>query len=434
MREGTEVPESTPSGAEQMEAGAPGVEQKKDKDIWDKLSSLSSLISGVVIAGLGLWLNHSLTAGQQRMELIQHQTEERQRALELSIEGAHNNALELQAQHAMDLQDKQFNQSQKLDQLRLQIEQAKQEQERLHDEAADKLQHAQLAKDLMPQLQSSGQARSSALALIESVDSVLAIKLSLNYSETSSSPELRNAATATLKKFEGSADPDTQKLAKDALVQSQTSRRIQAIVNVFETGTTKRDYNSVISIGSDLFYAGFGLRSGTLKQLVQKYINAPDAKQAGALTPYVADLSSNDASLATNESFKNTLRNASEDPVMQRVQDELFQAKFWQPAQTRAADLGLKLPLSLAVIYDSSLQGGLARIVTATNNQTGGTPLTGVDEKVWIRAYLEQRRSWFASSPLLSQSVNRVDTFRTLVAKDNWLLSPPIVVQGVAID
>jgi chitosanase len=63
--------------------------------------------------------------------------------------------------------------------------------------------------------------------------------------------------------------------------------------------------------------------------------------------------------LADNKEFKQLLRDAGrKDSVMQRIQDEFFERRYFQPAMQWADANEFTLPLSALVIYDSFIHSG----------------------------------------------------------------------------
>src|SRR5271157_684464 len=151
------------------------LDSPKPKDNWDKLSSLSTLLSGVIIAAIGIWVNHSLVTGQQRAQ-------DAQAAATQAMEKSHNETVEKQAQAALELQKQQARDSQELEKAR-QRAQAQQaaatlQLQREQNEAALKLQReqadanlriakAQTEEKFLPHLASTGSDKAAALKILQ---------------------------------------------------------------------------------------------------------------------------------------------------------------------------------------------------------------------------------------------------------------------------
>jgi hypothetical protein len=74
------------------------------------------------------------------------------------------------------------------------------------------------------------------------------------------------------------------------------------------------------------------------------------------------------------------------------------------------------------VVYDSWIHGDFERVAQLASQELGGTPASGVDEKLWTRTYLTNRRDYLANNPnsLLQRMVYRPDTFLILMQLGNW--------------
>jgi len=73
---------------------------------------------------------------------------------------------------------------------------------------------------------------------------------------------------------------------------------------------------------------------------------------------------------------------------------------YRKEARQLATQLGAVLPLSKAALYEAGIQHGygsdgdsIPQIAQRASAQVGGTPASGVDEKTWLRALLEERRN-----------------------------------------
>jgi len=236
---------------------------------------------------------------------------------------------------------------------------------------------------------------------------------------------------------EQSKDPAARAVARQSLLSLPQERRIRAIVNIFETGKVESDYRAVTRIpGQTILTYGSGgssLGSGDLSTLIQSYVEAPDGRFGNALSPYLARLQSRDGLLANEQNFLDALRQAGADPVMQRLQDDLFKQKFFDPAYALARKEGIATALGVAVVYDSIVQGAWMRLRDEVNTREG--TLQALGEKKWVAAYVKHRREWLATKPNpLRTLVYRMDAFLALIAAGNWDLLPPLDIRGVIID
>ena len=214
---------------------------------------------------------------------------------------------------------------------------------------------------------------------------------------------------------------------------------VQAIVNIFETGTPLGDYASVTLLEGDTGHLTYGrsqttLASGNLYLLIKDYVDTADALVAEALQSYLPRLDAIDLSLDEDTEFHALLRSAGSDPAMQRVQDAFFDRIFWAPAVRSAAYIDSTMALGMAVIYDSRIHGSWQAIRDRVIKEYGS--LSDLGEKTWMWRYVAYRRNWLAThkNTLLRRTVYRMESMQTLMGSEKWDLSLPFSVRGITID
>jgi len=213
----------------------------------------------------------------------------------------------------------------------------------------------------------------------------------------------------------------------------------QAIVNVFETGRVRGDYARITLLEGDAGHLTYGrsqttLASGNLFKLIADYVDAPGAAYAADFMPYLSRLETRALELDHDARFKQILRLAGDDPVMQHVQDRFFDRVYWVPALRAAQRLDLREALSIAVVYDSHIHGSWGRVRRLTFQAAGNVAAAG-GERTWISRYVSVRRDWLASrrSRLLRATVYRMDAFEKLIGEERWDLALPFEVRGVRV-
>jgi chitosanase len=220
----------------------------------------------------------------------------------------------------------------------------------------------------------------------------------------------------------------------------QQKRICEQVINAFETGSAEGDYAALVVLAD----GPHGVRQitygrsqtteyGNLEKLVQMYADA-NAMFSAQLGPFVPQIGL--IPLADNKEFKELLRGAGKtDPVMRAVQDDFFDAQYFQPAMQWANANQFILPLSALVIYDSFIHsGGILGFLRKRFPEV--LPAEGGDEKIWIREYVDTRHEWLATHPkkLLQSTVYRTQCLKREIARDNWALSQlPIDANGVDI-
>lgn len=362
------------------EAVRPG---DKPKDFWDKLSSLSSILSGMVLGIAGvvatlLFNSHQLTV-QNTQETNRQQIQKERDAAEEKV-------------RRMEVVEKFFQ----------------------HLAASDE------------------RERSGAFAAIAVLDENLAVAIGNRYQDP--------AFTRVLISIRQDAPPRLQADATNALLGPLVKKRIESIVAVFEFGSASFDYGNVSIFRGDSGHLTYGkpqvtLASGNLFLLISAYMQRRDALYGARFAPFVTRLKNIDLSLDQDAEFRKLLGDAAQDHVMREVQDSFFDRLNWEPAASSAANLGINTPLGIAVIYDSFVHGSFRKIRDTTAAQLGGTPATGVAEKKWISTYVDNGLAFFKSSPnpLLQRTVYRPLAFKQLIEEGKWDLQDPITIRGVDI-
>lgn len=220
---------------------------------------------------------------------------------------------------------------------------------------------------------------------------------------------------------------------------------IQAIVNVFETGSPAGDYSNITVAPGDPGHLTYGrsqttLSSGNLALLVKSYCNSTSAAHSVELIAYLPRLEARDTTLDSDARLKILLRQAAADRAMRCVQDDFFDRSYWLPALHASQALAIESPLGTAVVYDSFIHGAWARLRDATVARIGRPSASSLypqvpGEGAWVRQYIALRRDWLAnhSNPLLRRAVYRMDTFRSLADSGNWDLHLPLTAHDVVI-
>lgn len=203
-----------------------------------------------------------------------------------------------------------------------------------------------------------------------------------------------------------------------------TQRKISDIIECFENSRPNQ-YGGLVSIKGDKGGLSGGelmasLSSGNLGRLCRLYVT-----KGGKHLPETLVVLAEQKSVQLNDSaeFRAAWKNAAKDPLMAEAQDEFFYGGFEVPAEKWCKAFGFQLPLTIAVIMDSYIHGGLNTVLPRVK-------FSAVDEKVWVTEYVKQRREWLAThkNPVLHPTIYRMDTFLELIEKGNWMLEGPINV------
>ena len=241
-------------------------------------------------------------------------------------------------------------------------------------------------------------------------------------------------------------EPDNNILEQGATITPVTKRKIEHVINAFETGSAEGNYATLVKLKDyndpethtlmkQITYGRSQTTEfGHLKALVQDYVDH-HGLQANALKPYLNKIGKK-PSLWEDDTFCNALKGAGKnDPIMKSCQDGLFEAKYYQPAFSWFTKHGFTMPLSMLVIYDSYIHSGSIRSFLRNKFATV-VPASGGSETEWITNYIDARHNWLAhqTNHLLRNTVYRTDCFKKQLELLNWDLSQTINAHGVKIN
>jgi chitosanase len=206
-----------------------------------------------------------------------------------------------------------------------------------------------------------------------------------------------------------------------------------AIVSIFETGKPNGNYGALVVLndGAGVSYGikQFTHRSGSLLQVVEKYLltDATAGREKLLSRLPILRRSTKPAidTLARDQEFKEALKDAAATNEMRAAQDAVATGRYMKAAIDECRAMGLKLPLSLAVVYDSIVHGSWRSLA----EQLG--PVR--DEKRWIERYVEHRHEWLRSIARLRVTTYRTDFFLKEIARGNWQLELPLNVHGYTL-
>ncbi len=211
-----------------------------------------------------------------------------------------------------------------------------------------------------------------------------------------------------------------------------------AIVRVFETGTAAGNYSevAVLNDGAGISYgiSQFTHRSGSLAEVVSRYLASGGVAGRDVLSSRLPMLQVRSATaiakLAADRELRRALAAAGHTREMREVQEAVAFERYMLPAIRACEGSGFRLPLSLAVVYDSMTHGSYNKIRDRVRVSHAGK---GDFEKNWITAYVRERDVWLGSIPRLRSTRYRTRFFMNRIATGRWGLELPINVHGALI-
>jgi chitosanase len=213
-------------------------------------------------------------------------------------------------------------------------------------------------------------------------------------------------------------------------MKQEDINKAKAIISIFETGKPSGNYAAlaVLNDGAGISYGikQFTHRSGSLLQVVEKYLasNAAAGRETIESRLPLLKRSTKFAidTLASDARFKQALKGAATTKEMRDAQDSVATERYMAKAVAECRALGLSLPLSLAVVFDSVVHGSWLSL----SGHLGPV----FDEKTWIKDYVEHRHEWLKGIPRLKTTAYRTTFFKDQISRNNWQLNLPMYVHG----
>ena len=223
--------------------------------------------------------------------------------------------------------------------------------------------------------------------------------------------------------------------------------RADKLISQFENSTSKIQYCYVSALGDGRGYtvgrAGFTSATGDLLEVARRYTKRVPDNALSKLLPRLRELArEHSGSLDGLEGLPDAWRATCHDPRQRAIQDLVVDEQYYRPSVRHARRLRLHLPLSVAALYDASIQhgdgsdpDGVPAMLRRAARRAGGTPASGVGEKRFVRAFLYVRRATLAHAHdpstrrAWAASVGRVDAWKYLVRTGQWQLRSPIKVR-----
>lgn len=222
------------------------------------------------------------------------------------------------------------------------------------------------------------------------------------------------------------------------MITTDTKSKIEAIVNVFETGSITGGYGTV-SIYKDgkansrqiTYGRSQTTEQGNLHTLISMYVSN-QGQFANEFSPYLSSIGK--TSLVDDSLFRSLLRKAGNDPIMRQTQDYFFDIIYYTPALHFFDGYKFVLPLSMLVIYDSYIHSGSVPGFLRQGFKEM-PPSMGGSEKKWVTAYTQTRQDWLKtnSKQILRKTVYRTGCFLEQIKNDNWDLMLPVNANGIMV-
>jgi chitosanase len=223
------------------------------------------------------------------------------------------------------------------------------------------------------------------------------------------------------------------------------------LISLFENDTPAIQYCYIEDIHDGRGYtagrAGFTTATSDLLEVVERYTRAVPDNPLAPFLPRLREVNGSD-DISGLEGLTDAWKEACADPRFRGEQDAVVDDEYYLPALKKARGVGLRLPLSIAQLYDAEIQmgggddpDGTPAMIKETTRKAHGTPRRHqVAEKTWLKTFLAVRRRHLrhAADPATREawrdSVYRVDVFDYLVKKGQWKLKTPLRIKTSQYD
>jgi chitosanase len=232
------------------------------------------------------------------------------------------------------------------------------------------------------------------------------------------------------------------------------SRRVQELTTAFENGTIEFQYDYIENLhdgrGFTAGRVGFCTGTGDLLSLVEDFTSVKPQNPLAPFLPELRRLSQANTDAGDTDGlpgFIEAWKKTALDPAFRNAQDRAVDRLYFQPAMKHAQEWGLQSVIAKGFVYDTIIQHGedgdpdsLVALVNHTDQNLGGNPKTGIDEKIWLRELMRIRlldlNHPFNSSTqqAWADSVDRVECYKRILDTGNVNLDGPIhfTVYGVS--
>jgi len=220
-----------------------------------------------------------------------------------------------------------------------------------------------------------------------------------------------------------------QMTEKGKMFNEIDKQKALAILRIFETGKAKARYDAlaVLDDGAGISYGIFQFthRSGALADVVKRYLAAGGEAGREVLEKRVPRLGRQTRlairRLAADSEFRHALVEAAATREMREAQRAVADRRYIAPAERVCRMNDLETPLALAAVLDGLVHGSFGRVARLVKGST---------EKALITDYLRRRDEWLRGSLRLRKTAYRTRFFLGEVAKGNWQLELPLMVNG----
>jgi chitosanase len=218
------------------------------------------------------------------------------------------------------------------------------------------------------------------------------------------------------------------------------------IISVFENNTTALAYGYAEHIVSDQHgitagRAGFTSATGDMLMVIERY--AALKPEDNPLSQYIDELkrlekiyidngyelSSEGADVENLDGLIDAWKLSADDALFRKIQDEVVDELYFNPALEVARTTGAVLPITLLNIYDASIQHGIEGVRDIIDQISPAQPKDGGDEIAWLKAFNEVRLDVMLNTIVDGEAIWKDTVYRQhelvdMIEERNYNLDP----------
>jgi chitosanase len=231
-------------------------------------------------------------------------------------------------------------------------------------------------------------------------------------------------------------------LASPAFATDTTKSTAQKLTSVFENSTPVLQYTYIENIhdgrGLTFGFPGFtsGTYDGTMFLKEYKKLNPQNPLAKFILAFEKIDQGPHDSegcnpSTAGLTGFSKAFKACGKDPAFRNAQLLLVDKLYWNPSQALAQTAGATLPITRAELYDAFIthgEDGVQTMLKTASKAMGGTPKSGINERLWLKKFLAVRFNVMKADPTWKEALDRVRVYQKLLAGGNIELTLPLKI------
>jgi len=241
---------------------------------------------------------------------------------------------------------------------------------------------------------------------------------------------------------------ETQPPEEDSYdLTAEQKLRAEQLTSLFENGKIDIRYDYVENLDDGRGYtagrAGFTTADGDAVEVVQLYTKLKPTNSLAKYLPVLQRLAKEGSdSVSELKGYEKAWRDSASVKEFKDAQDAIVTKLYYQPSKSYANQLGLKLAISRAFLYDTIIQHGdgkdgdsISALIKKTTSQLDGSPKDGVDEVTWLSVFIDIRKADLKNpdndetKDVWKTSTGRCDVFKQILDAENYSLAGPIKIK-----